>query len=283
MTSFPRFFPRSHSRPASPLVPGDTLGLLPARTLVALIPRAASSIGVITPPSRKRLERSRACACATVVSRLVSRLRELRPDLAGRIQLRDQDTPLGAWARVALAPSAAICLTSTFCAWPTIASAGRGFVVESPAWPRVAALASLTLRAADMDAHAFEETRLHAVALRPGLRRLPNLTVVTGGFATFEDAHVDSPGRHEKGERSALSCLLLIELGLILSCCAHAPLFVMCSSHIPACAACRRVRASCRLHSHEKAHRELAECGSGILGQCQKCKRRRSSACPFKS
>ena len=201
---------------ACPLfVLGDRYGWLHARTLVALIPRAVSTVGVITSPSQNRPERSSsACTCAAMVSRLVSRIRELRPDIADRIRLRGQDTPLGAWARLVLAPRAAICLTSAFCMWPTIASTGRGFVVEPPTWPRAAALASLSLRKMDEEAHPFvEEASLYAAALWPWVRRLPNLTVLTGGLGTFKFHSHMYPARgrdhdHDEGGGSALSRLL---------------------------------------------------------------------------
>ena len=156
--------------------------MLHAGTLAALIPREAATVGLIVPPFK-----AAACDCAAMARRLASRLSELLPHLAGHIRLRRTRSSLEAWARLALAPRATICTPSVFCVWPTIASAGHGVVFDSPLWPHAAALASRTLTS--MGAKGtwrtpYVERRRSGATRRIGGERLPNLTVVMGGYAS---------------------------------------------------------------------------------------------------
>lgn len=196
----------------------EEYGLLNLRTLSAAIPRqrprqgaARLTVGIVTLPYGKQCAKCNrwmgvtggrphrcpygthfdtpcACTCKAIVGHIIQRLGQLRPDL-GRIHARDADSPLGAWARLALAPVATFCISSTFCMWPTLASEGRGFIVASPVWPHASTLASTSLHAIKgHEATATGGYREHELS-NPSDRypRLPHLTVINSGFVSYAE------------------------------------------------------------------------------------------------
>ena len=80
-----------------------------------------------------------ACVCAALMEEVLSGLRLLRPRAI--VSLRDGDSRVGALARLALAPNASVCVTSTFCMWPVLA-AERGYIAQIGAFPKAEELAS---------------------------------------------------------------------------------------------------------------------------------------------
>ena len=79
-----------------------------------------------------------ACVCAAMLEEVAAGLRALRPHAI--VTVRDADTRVGALARLALAPRASLCVTSSFCMWPVLASR-RGYLVELGAFPKARGLA----------------------------------------------------------------------------------------------------------------------------------------------
>ena len=74
-----------------------------------------------------------ACACVALLDEVVHGLRALRPKAI--VSIRDGDTRVGALARLALAPNASICITSSFCMWAVLA-APRGYIAQVGAFPK---------------------------------------------------------------------------------------------------------------------------------------------------
>ena len=83
-----------------------------------------------------------ACVCATLVDEVVLGLRRLRPQAI--VSVRDSDSRVGALARLTLAPNASVCVTSTFCMWPVLASQ-RGYIAQLGTFPKANELAGTWL------------------------------------------------------------------------------------------------------------------------------------------
>ena len=62
--------------------------------------------------------RACACSCVVLLHEYRQALQRLRPDAA--IAVRDQDSRVGALARLVFAPVASLCQLSSFCIWPVI-------------------------------------------------------------------------------------------------------------------------------------------------------------------
>ena len=58
--------------------------------------------------------------------------------------VRDSDSRVGALARLTLAPNASVCVTSTFCMWPVLASK-RGYIAQVGTFPKALELAGTWL------------------------------------------------------------------------------------------------------------------------------------------
>ena len=67
------------------------------------------------------------CQCQALVEEIAHGLRILRP--RALVSIRDGDTVVGSLARLALAKTATVCISSTFCMWPTMAST-TGYIAE---------------------------------------------------------------------------------------------------------------------------------------------------------
>lgn len=83
-----------------------------------------------------------ACVCATLVDEVAAGLRRLRPRAV--VTVRDSDSRVGALARLTLAPNASVCVTSTFCMWPVLASK-RGYIAQVGTFPKALELAGTWL------------------------------------------------------------------------------------------------------------------------------------------
>jgi len=139
---------------------GDTLaqahgqyGLLHFGALAAFVPRTRpSTVGLISEPyksfcaegetkaraglSEKRSEHSArwcSCPCAAVVDAIVDALKVLRP--LATVTVHERDLVMASWHRLANAPTASICISSTFCMWPVL-GARHGYFVQGPLFPR---------------------------------------------------------------------------------------------------------------------------------------------------
>lgn len=140
---------------------GDTLaqahgqyGLLAFDTLAQFVPLGrASSVGIVTQPYARFCDDHKfdarspthsadqcSCPCALLVKSLTLALKAMRP--LATITVHDDDTMMGAWARLALAPHATVCNPSTFCLWPTLA-ANRGYLAAASLFPQARKIADL--------------------------------------------------------------------------------------------------------------------------------------------
>ena len=114
--------------------------------------------------------------------------------LVWRVEVRDADAPLGAMVRVALAPVASFCLSSTFCLWPVLAAPRGRWPAESAG---AAAAARSPLRAgADHGALLFAGARAAEALLTPGFavleatRLVPYASIHAHGAFTCKSADV---------------------------------------------------------------------------------------------
>ena len=129
-------------------------GLVPFQAVAALVPPDSNvSVGIVTQPYPDlcrgfHLQQSQslhgasqcACQCDYLLDELVTTLRSLRP--RATVTVHSNDNLIAAWWRLALAPVATLCQSSTFCLWPTLA-ARRGFITDGSLFPQAHKLASL--------------------------------------------------------------------------------------------------------------------------------------------
>lgn len=133
-------------------------GLLPFHALAAIIPSKSNvTVGIVTQPYKRLCSKAKedrlaetatahgasicACQCAYIIDKLVKTIQTSRP--LARVSVHSNDLLIAAWARLALAPVATICQSSTFCLWPTIAATGHGYLVASSLFPQAMTIASM--------------------------------------------------------------------------------------------------------------------------------------------
>ena len=105
-----------------------------------LIPADVRSIGIITAGKGRNKDTKYLGKCTALMRGFRTLLMNAYP--AASVTVRNNDTIMQSYARLALAPKATVCNPSTFCLYPTIANGKRGYFAESPLYPWVAHIES---------------------------------------------------------------------------------------------------------------------------------------------
>ena len=134
---------------------GDTLaqahgsyGVLPVAAIAAFVPADAPvRVGILSEAYRPVCDGELAgvvetrsahsaskcpCPCAALVEDLVSALQRARP--LAVVSVHDNELVMASWYRLAHAPHASLCMSSTFCLWP-ILGADHGYLVAGQLFP----------------------------------------------------------------------------------------------------------------------------------------------------
>jgi hypothetical protein len=134
---------------------GDTLaqahgsyGVLPVAAIAAFVPADAPvRVGILSEAYRPVCDGELAgvvetrsahsaskcpCPCAALVEDLVSALQRARP--LASVSVHDNELVMASWYRLAHAPHASLCMSSTFCLWP-ILGADHGYLVAGQLFP----------------------------------------------------------------------------------------------------------------------------------------------------
>ena len=116
-------------------------GFLPYSVYTGLLPQSVRRIGILTIPlplgcGNGSTWTSDTCGnfCGDLIHDLQRFLQSTFPQ--AEVTIRDGDSPVGAYSRMVLADYT-ICSPSTFCLFPTLATHGTGYIVDTPLYPWV--------------------------------------------------------------------------------------------------------------------------------------------------
>lgn len=100
-------------------------GILPVGAMIALIPPEARTVAIVTQDwdSKCQPGKSCPCQCKRIVDSMAAAIAKEREV---EVKVRADFAELASWARLVFAPMGTVCSASTFCLYPTLASA-RGF------------------------------------------------------------------------------------------------------------------------------------------------------------